>query len=89
MTLGPALGRRDTASARRLGGRQAEPESRLPAIGLGAMLLGIDAGLLRPRIQPWMLGALVILLLVQAVPVWDLHGPPLPVVEVALKKAVP
>jgi hypothetical protein len=45
-----------------------------PAIGLGAMLLAVDAGLLRPRVQPWLLGALVILLLVQAVPVWDLHG---------------
>src|SRR4051812_37223518 len=45
-----------------------------PAIGLGAMLLGVDAGLLKPRVQPWVLGALVILLLVQAVPVWDLHG---------------
>jgi hypothetical protein len=45
-----------------------------PAIGLGAMLLGVDAGLLKPRVQPWLLGALVILLLVQAVPVWDLHG---------------
>jgi hypothetical protein len=45
-----------------------------PAIGLGAMLLAVDAGLLKPRVQPWLLGALVILLLVQAVPVWDLHG---------------
>jgi hypothetical protein len=45
-----------------------------PAIGLGAMLLGVDAGLLRPRAQGWLLGALVVLLLVQAVPVWDL-GP--------------
>jgi hypothetical protein len=45
-----------------------------PAIGLGAMLLGVDAGLLKPRIQPWLLGALVILLLVQAVPVWHLSG---------------
>ena len=45
-----------------------------PAIGLGAMLLGVDAGLLKPRVQPWVIGALVILLLVQAVPVWDLHG---------------
>jgi hypothetical protein len=45
-----------------------------PAIGLGAMLLAVDAGLLKPRIQPWLLAALVILLLVQAVPVWDLHG---------------
>jgi hypothetical protein len=43
-----------------------------PAIGLGAMLLGVDAGLLRPRVQPWLLGALAILLLVQAVPVWNL-----------------
>ncbi len=38
------------------------------------MLLGVDAGLLKPRVQPWLLGALVVLLLVQAVPVWDLHG---------------
>src|SRR5262245_36307151 len=45
-----------------------------PAIGLGAMLLGVDSGLLRPRVQPWLLGALAILLLVQAVPIWDL-GP--------------
>jgi hypothetical protein len=43
-----------------------------PAIGLGAMLLAVDAGLLKPRVQPWLLGALVILLLVQAVPIWDL-----------------
>src|SRR3954466_10886099 len=45
-----------------------------PALGLGAMLLGLDAGLLRPRLQPWLLGGLAVLLLVQAVPVWDLHG---------------
>jgi hypothetical protein len=45
-----------------------------PAIGLGAMLLGVDAGLLKPRWQPWVLGTLVVLLLVQAVPIWDLHG---------------
>jgi hypothetical protein len=45
-----------------------------PAIGLGAMLVGVDAGLLRPRVVPWLLGALVVLLLVQALPVWDLHG---------------
>jgi hypothetical protein len=45
-----------------------------PAIGLGAMLLGVDSGLLKPRVQPWVLGTLVVLLLVQAVPVWDLHG---------------
>jgi hypothetical protein len=43
-----------------------------PALGLGAMLLGVDAGLLRPRVQPWLLGALAVLLLVQAVPIWDL-----------------
>ena len=43
-----------------------------PAIGLGAMLLAVDAGLLKPGVQPWLLGALVVLLLVQAVPVWDL-----------------
>ena len=36
------------------------------------MLLGVDSGLLRPRVQPWLLGALVVLLLVQAVPVWNL-----------------
>jgi hypothetical protein len=45
-----------------------------PAIGLGAMLLGVDAGFLKPRVQPWLLGGLVILLLVQAVPVWHLAG---------------
>jgi hypothetical protein len=45
-----------------------------PAIGLGAMLLGVDAGLLRPRVQGWLLASLAVLLLVQAVPVWDLHG---------------
>jgi hypothetical protein len=43
-----------------------------PAIGLGAMLLAVDAGVLRPRIQPWLIGALAVLLLVQAVPVWNL-----------------
>jgi hypothetical protein len=45
-----------------------------PAIGLGAMLLGVDRGLLKPRAQPWVLGALVVLLLVQAAPIWDIHG---------------
>jgi hypothetical protein len=45
-----------------------------PALGLGAMLLGVDAGLLKPKVLPWLLGSLVVLLLVQAVPVWDLHG---------------
>jgi hypothetical protein len=36
------------------------------------MLLAVDAGLLRPRIQGWLLGGLAVLLLVQAVPIWDL-----------------
>jgi hypothetical protein len=43
-----------------------------PAIGLGALLLAVDAGLTRPRIQGWLLGSLSVLLLVQAVPIWDL-----------------
>src|SRR3954453_14538764 len=43
-----------------------------PAIGLGALLLAVDSGLVRPRVQPWVIGALAILLLVQAVPVWNL-----------------
>src|SRR5919106_1983198 len=43
-----------------------------PAIGLGAMLLAVDAGLTRPRVQGWLLGSLSVLLLVQAVPIWDL-----------------
>jgi hypothetical protein len=46
-----------------------------PAIGLGAMLLGVDPGLgSRRRDQAWLLGILAVLLLVQAVPVWDLSG---------------
>jgi hypothetical protein len=46
-----------------------------PAIGLGAMLLAVDPGLnTRRRDQAWLLGILAVLLLVQAVPVWDL-GP--------------
>jgi hypothetical protein len=46
-----------------------------PAIGLGAMLLAVDPGLnSRRRDQGWLLGILAVLLLVQAVPVWDL-GP--------------
>ena len=45
-----------------------------PAIGLGAMLLAVDPAVTRPRVQPWLLGFLAVLLLVQAVPVWDL-GP--------------
>ncbi|HEX6586517.1 MAG TPA: hypothetical protein VF052_07165 [Solirubrobacterales bacterium] len=43
-----------------------------PAIGLGALLLAVDAGLTRARVQNWLLGGLAVLLLVQAVPVWDL-----------------
>jgi hypothetical protein len=43
-----------------------------PAIGLGALLLAVDAGLTRARVQGWLLGGLAVLLLVQAVPVWDL-----------------
>src|SRR4029450_3139196 len=46
-----------------------------PAIGLGAMLLAVDPGLgARRRDQAWLLGILAVLLLVQAVPVWDLSG---------------
>jgi hypothetical protein len=46
-----------------------------PALGLGAMLLAVDPGLGgRRRDQAWLLGILAILLLVQAVPVWDLSG---------------
>jgi hypothetical protein len=45
-----------------------------PALGLGAMLLGVDAGLLKPRVQPWLIGALAVILLAQAIPVWDIHG---------------
>jgi hypothetical protein len=43
-----------------------------PALGLGAMLLAVDPGLSRPRVQGWLLGALAILLLTQALPVWDI-----------------
>jgi hypothetical protein len=43
-----------------------------PALGLGALLLAVDAGLSRPRVQGWLLGGLSVLLLVQAVPIWDL-----------------
>jgi hypothetical protein len=43
-----------------------------PALGLGALLLAVDAGLTRERFQGWLIGALGVLLLVQAVPVWDL-----------------
>jgi hypothetical protein len=43
-----------------------------PALGLGAMLLAVDPGLSRPRLQGWLLGALAILLLTQALPLWDI-----------------
>jgi hypothetical protein len=43
-----------------------------PAIGLGAVLLAVDPGFGGRREQRWLIGALAILLLVQAVPVWDL-----------------
>jgi len=46
-----------------------------PAFGLGAMLLAVDPGLgSRRRDQGWLLGLLAVLLLVQAVPIWDLSG---------------
>ncbi len=46
-----------------------------PAIGLGAMLLAVDPGLgSSRRDQGWLLGILAVLLLVQAVPIWDLSG---------------
>ena len=45
-----------------------------PALALGAMLLAVDSGVLKPRVQPWLIGSLFVLLLVQAVPLWDLHG---------------
>ena len=43
-----------------------------PALGLGAMLLAVDPGLSRGRVQPKLLWALAVLLLVSAIPVWDL-----------------
>jgi hypothetical protein len=43
-----------------------------PALGLGAMLLAVDLGLSRERAQGWLLGALALLLLTQALPVWDI-----------------
>jgi hypothetical protein len=38
------------------------------------MLLAVDPGLGRKRDQAWLLGILAVLLLVQAVPIWDLSG---------------
>ncbi|MGH2984923.1 MAG: hypothetical protein ACRDK5_11865, partial [Solirubrobacterales bacterium] len=43
-----------------------------PALGLGAMLLAVDPALSRERAQGWLLGALAVLLLTQALPVWDI-----------------
>jgi hypothetical protein len=45
-----------------------------PALALGALLLAVDSGLTRERAQNWLLGGLGALLLVSALPVWDL-GP--------------
>jgi hypothetical protein len=43
-----------------------------PALGLGAMLLAVDPVLSRPRAQGWLLGVLAVLLVTQALPVWDI-----------------
>jgi hypothetical protein len=43
-----------------------------PALGLGAMLLAVDRELTPERAQRWLLWSLAALLLVSAVPVWDL-----------------
>jgi hypothetical protein len=43
-----------------------------PALGLGAMLLAVDSGLNTDRVRPWLLGILAILLLTQAIPIWDI-----------------
>jgi hypothetical protein len=43
-----------------------------PALGLGAMLLAVDPGLSRPRSQGWLLAILALLLVTQALPVWDI-----------------
>ncbi|MGH2957257.1 MAG: hypothetical protein ACRDL6_09705 [Solirubrobacterales bacterium] len=43
-----------------------------PALGLGAMLLAVDLELSRERAQRWLLWGLAALLLVSAIPVWDL-----------------
>jgi hypothetical protein len=45
-----------------------------PALALGALLLAIDSGLSRERVQRWLMGGLGVLLLASALPVWDL-GP--------------
>jgi hypothetical protein len=43
-----------------------------PALGLGALLLAVDPWFDRGRIRDWLLAALAVLLLTQALPVWDL-----------------
>jgi hypothetical protein len=43
-----------------------------PALGLGAMLLAVDAWFDRARVRNWLLGVLAVLLLTQALPVWDI-----------------
>jgi hypothetical protein len=43
-----------------------------PALALGAMLLPVDPALSRERAQKWLLGILAVLLLTQALPVWDI-----------------
>jgi hypothetical protein len=43
-----------------------------PALGLGAMLLAVDSGLNTDRLRLWLLGALAVLLLTQAIPIWDI-----------------
>ena len=43
-----------------------------PALGLGAMLLAVDPGFARDRARHWPLWGLAPLLLVSAIPLWDL-----------------
>jgi hypothetical protein len=43
-----------------------------PALGLGAMLLAVDPGLSLGRAQGWLIGILAVLLVTQALPVWDI-----------------
>ena len=44
-----------------------------PALARGALLLATDLSLTRERAQNWLLGGLAVLLLVSALPVWDLE----------------
>jgi hypothetical protein len=43
-----------------------------PALGLGAMLLAVDPWFDRERVRKWLLAALAVLLVTQALPVWDI-----------------